>query len=126
MGGENGGGGKPDPAVRLWSSVVGSLLMWVVSLAAATLVLSLHPRSVALRAAMALLAVSGFGAQDEFTQRLHLIAIAGSFAVTGLLAFAADFLQRAGFIGQVPVGPLWIVMVLTWWLSMALTRRRYR
>ena len=86
---------------------------------------------------MVLLATCGFGAwiwataetiraKDEFTQRVHLIALAGAFAVTGIIAFGAAFIQRAGFLDEVPTGVLWIVMVVTWWPALALTSWLYR
>src|SRR5262245_11028707 len=128
---------KRDPAVRLVTMVAGSLLVWFVSIVVANLVLIQHPASALLRGAMVALAVGGFAAwiwstveairaQDEFTQRMHLIALAGAFAVTSLIAFGADFMQRAGFLAYVPTSALWIVMVATWWLSMALSRWLHR
>src|SRR6185436_17039884 len=109
---------KRDPMVRLVGLVAGSLVVWFVSLIIANLVLSQDPRSPVIRGAMVALAMAGFGAwiwstvaairvQEEFTQRIHLIALAAAFAVTALLAFGADFMQRAGFVGGVPVSALW-------------------
>jgi len=137
MGAENLSREKVDPSVRLVGMVAGSLALWFVSLVIATLVLNQEPHNRWLRAAMVLLAVLGFAAwmwssfvairaQDEFTQRLHLIAMAAAFALTGLAAFTVDFMQRAGFVDDVPTGALWMVMVLTWWLSMFVTHRIYR
>lgn len=124
-------------AVRVVGTVAVSLAVWFVSLLVATLVLNEEPSSRWLRAAMVALAVIGFAAwmwssfvairaQDEFTQRLHLIALAGAFGVTALAAFGADFIQRAGFVDDVPTSALWMGMVLTWWLSMFITHRFYR
>ena len=126
-----------DPSARLAVTVVLSLVVWFGSLIVATLVLNREPASRWLRGAMVLLAVLGFAAwmwssfaairaQDEFTQRLHLIALAAAFAVNGLAAFAADFMQRAGFVDYVPATSIWMVMVLTWWISMAVTHRLHR
>ena len=128
---------KRDPTVRLLGVVAGATLLWFVSLSIASLTLSSEPQSPLLRAAMAVLAVVGFvawigatalsiRAQDEYTQRIHLVALACAFAATGIFVFAADFLQRAGFLTYLSFTTIWLVMVGTWWLSMVIVARIYR
>jgi hypothetical protein len=128
---------RPDPTIRLLGVVAGATLLWFVSLTVASLTLNSEPQSAVLRAAMVALAVVGFvawicatalsiRAQDEYTERIHLVALACAFAVTGVFVFAADFLQRAGFLSYLSFTTIWLVMVGTWWLSMVIVARIYR
>ena len=55
-----------------------------------------------------------------------MIAMAMAFAVTGLVVFTADFLQRASFIESMPLTTLWIVMVVSWWLCIMIATRYSR
>ncbi len=54
---------------------------------------------------------------DEFTRRIHLIALAIAFAVTGLFIFTTDLLQRAGFVDYILLRTIWLVMLCTWCLA---------
>lgn len=63
---------------------------------------------------------------DELQQRVHLIAIAIGFTVTGVVAAMTKFLVRAG-VPWVPGGmDLLLLMYLTWMLSVVVLNRRYR
>jgi hypothetical protein len=63
---------------------------------------------------------------DELQQRIHLIAIAVSFAVTGVIVTMTKFLQRAG-LPEYPTGNgLWVVMFGVWWAVAIVLSRRYR
>ena len=64
--------------------------------------------------------------QDEFTFRIHLVAIAVTFALTGVASYACDFLEKAGFIPELPFTALWPAMVVVWWISIMATARYYR
>src|SRR3954469_19374804 len=64
--------------------------------------------------------------QDEFTQRIHLIALAITFAVMALISYAADIFAEAGFIAHVPGGGVWALMVGVWFICMLVTPRFYR
>lgn len=62
---------------------------------------------------------------DELQQRLHLIAIAISFAATGALVAMNKFLLLA--FGWSPSGlELWMVMMLVWGVGIAALTHRYR
>lgn len=63
---------------------------------------------------------------DELQQRIHLVAIAISFAVTGAALVALDFLAKAGAAGRPGGAELWIGMVIVWWISVVVLNRRYR
>ena len=54
---------------------------------------------------------------DEFTRRIHLIALAIAFAATALFIFTTDLLQRAGFIDYILLRTIWLVMLGIWWLA---------
>jgi hypothetical protein len=114
-----------------------AMLFWFVTIAVSTHVLDRHPASAWLRGAMVALAVSGFSvwvvtvarlilSQDEFSQRIHLVAIALSTAVTAILVMAGDFLQTAGFLGFVPLQAVWLLMGGLWWLGIIAATRYYR
>lgn len=126
-----------DPSVRLLGRVAASLALFFITVVAASFGLNREPESPLLRVALVALALSGFlpwmwttalsvRAQDEFTRRVHLVALSFAFAATGLFIFAADFLQRAGFLGYLSLTTIWLVMVAIWWLSMMVTSRFHR
>lgn len=63
---------------------------------------------------------------DELQQRIHLIAIAVSFAVTGALLAMMPFFRVAG-LGWVPSGvQWWTFMMAVWAGGVAILSRRYR
>lgn len=128
---------EPDPGVRLIGVIAGTMALWAISFLTAIRVLSRDPASPVLRGAMVVIAVLGFAswilataysirAQDEFNQRVHLVALAWAFAITGLFVCASDMLMRAHFVDYVSLLTVWVVMVVTWWLSMMITARYYR
>ena len=63
---------------------------------------------------------------DELEQRIHLIAIAVSFAVTGMLLSAVSWIEHAGGPRLIPDDVWWPVMVLVWIAAVFVTTRRYR
>jgi len=128
---------RTDSGLRLLQLLAGAFLLWLVTTVGALFVLDREPESVALRAAMVAVAVGGvlpwswvvarlIQREDEFTRRLHLIALAIAFAITALLVFTAVFLQRAGFIDYVSLKTVLLTMVVTWWLAIIVTKRYYR
>jgi hypothetical protein len=64
--------------------------------------------------------------QDEFNQRIHLVALSVAFAVTAAVSYASDLLRQAGFIPAVPATGLWAAMVGVWFITMLVTPRYYR
>jgi hypothetical protein len=125
-----------NPGIRLLQHVVASFVIGLIAVATATKILDGDPESVPLRAGMVALALAGFlywvwvvvrviQAQDEFSRRLHLVALAVAFGLTGVFVFTAWLLQHAHFIDYVPVWTIFGTMVLTWWLSIVVTTRYY-
>jgi len=126
-----------DPRTRLSLQAIGSIALWVVTYAAANLILARDPPGLVLRLGAVLLALSGFipwiwmtvrliAAQDEFTRRIHLIALAWAFAATGVFVVIADLLVRARFLDYLPIVHITFFMVVAWWLSMMFTSRYFR
>lgn len=63
---------------------------------------------------------------DELQQRVHLIAIATAFTVTGVLVALTRFLEAAG-VRHVPSGMnLWTFMFVVWTIGVVVLNRRYR
>jgi hypothetical protein len=117
--------------------IVGALVVWLATYTGALMALNRDPASPTLRGAIVAVGVLGFipwviasaraiRAQDEFTERVHLVALASAFAVTALFVFACDFLQRARFVGYVPLSTVWMTMILTWAASIVVASRYYR
>jgi hypothetical protein len=123
--------------LRLLQLLIGAVATSLVASLIASRVLSGEPESAVLRGAMVALAVSGvlpwiwvlarvIRAQDEFSRRLHLVALAIAFGATGFLVFTAMFLQQAGFVDYVSLPAMLGTMMVTWWLSIVVTTRYYR
>jgi hypothetical protein len=128
---------EKDPGVRLLVGIAASIAVWGVSLVTAIRVLNRDPPGVALRAGAVALAIAGFltwlwmasraiVAQDEFTRRIHFIALSWAFAATGIFVVAADMLVRARFLDYVSIMNIWLFMIVAWWISLMLTTRYYR
>lgn len=64
--------------------------------------------------------------QDEFNQRLHLIALGIAFAATAVISYGADLLVQADFIPSLPGTGVWAVMVAIWFICLLVTPRLYR
>ena len=129
---------RQNPALRMLGFMAFTLALWIGTYVfASTRLSSAHPQSVAVRSALAAVGIAGFvpwmfGAsraiftQDEFTQRVHLVAIALAFAITALISYAGGFLHRAGLAPDMSIGHLWMVMGVVWWLSIMAASRYYR
>jgi hypothetical protein len=123
--------------VRLLQLLIGSMAASLMSSFIAARVLSAEPASVVVRGAMVALAVAGvlpwawviarvIRAQDEFSRRVHLVALSIAFGVTALLLFTAMFLQQADFVDYVSLPAILGTMMVVWWLSIVVTTRYYR
>ncbi len=126
-----------DPSVPTLGWIFGAILLWGTTFAVASRILHHHPVSVKLRAAAVIIGVLGFvswplatarliRAQEEFTRRIHLIALAIAFVATGLFLFTTDLLQRAGFIDYVSLMTIWLVMLGAWCLAIIGAEWYYR
>jgi len=96
-----------------------------------------HPATLPGRIALAVIGIGGFvpvvfvyaqsiRMQDEFTQRMHLVALGIAYATIAVISYAADLLTQAGFIPAIPAVGLWALMTFVWFISMVLTSRYYR
>ena len=96
-----------------------------------------QPKGTPLRIAAAILESLAFGwivarsvlsvrRLDELQQRIHLVAIAISFATTGVVIVALDFFDKAGTAWRPGGAESWIGMVAVWWISVVVLKRRYR
>ena len=128
---------KNGSGLRQVGTVAAAMLFWIVSAGVSMKTLSHHPSSAVVRASMVVLGVAGLVtmlvtvsrlifSQDEFSQRIHLIAIALTCAATAVLVMGADLLQAAGFVGYVPLQGVWMGMGVLWWLGIAAATRLYR
>ena len=129
--------GLAEQGPRLLFLVVATLLLWFASMSAVGLLLGDEPRSVAVRVAAVVIGVAGLlpwmwvvsltiRAQDEYKQRIHLVALGVAFAATGVFVVTADLLVRAALIDDPPLS--WIVMWMAaaWGVSIAIVARLYR
>jgi hypothetical protein len=128
---------KPPAGLRNLAHVAAGLVIWLVTMLIATRALHTHPSSVALRIALVIVGVGGFlpwllsvgrliMAQDEFSLRVHLVAIALTCATTAVLLLTGDYLQTSGFVGYVPLQHLWMAMGVLWWLWIMIASWYYR
>ena len=113
------------------------LLIWFVTMVVATRILRRQPSSMSVRLALVAMGVGGFlpwlisvgrlvMAQDEFSVRVHLVAIAITCAATAVLLMTGGYLQLAGVLGYVSLRNIWMGMVVLWWLSIVIASRYYR
>jgi len=123
--------------LRLLKQIALCLVVWYATLTFVNLQLTEREHGPLARGVLAGLGIAGFLpwlfvsarsilAQDEFSQRRHLVALACAFAGTGLLSLSVDFLQKAGFVGDVPFSAAWPAMVVLWIISLVATSRYYR
>ena len=128
---------QKDPGIQMLVRIAASLAVWAVTLVIAIRVLDRDPPGVAIRAGAVALAIAGFlpwvwmasraiVAQDEFTRRIHFIALSWAFAATGIFVVGADMLVRAHFLDYMSIMNIWLFMVVAWWISLMLTARYHR
>jgi hypothetical protein len=128
---------KTDPNVRLLAQVAFTTVLW-----AATFVVTRGDwfegsTSLPVRVALVAIGIGGFlpvvfvyaksiRMQDEFNQRIHLIALGIAFAIVSVISYSIDLLHQANFIAQPPSGGLWALMVAVWFVTMLVVPRFYR
>jgi hypothetical protein len=62
---------------------------------------------------------------DEFSRRIHLVAIALAFAAALLLISLCDWLAKADFVPPLRLDILWLAIAVTWVVSLIATKRHY-
>jgi hypothetical protein len=129
---------KPDPSIKFLSQLGLATLFWAATFwATKTDWFTTGAASVTARAALVVLGIGGFlpvvfvyvksiRMQDEFNQRIHLVALGVSFAVLSVVSYSVDLLHQAGFIPQPSSSGLWALMIVVWFVTMLITPRFYR
>ena len=127
---------EKDPGLQMLRRLAATAVLWAATLIAANRTIDADP-SRTIRILAVLVGVAGvlpwiwmaaraMVKQDEFTQRIHFVAVAWAFAVTGVFVYATDLSTKAHLVDYVSYTTIWLVMVVTWWLSILLTARYYR
>ncbi len=129
---------RPDPSIRFLSQLGLATVFWVATFWSTKADwLTTGATSVPARAALVALGIAGFlpvvfvyvksiRMQDEFNQRIHLVALGVSFAVLSVISYSVDLLHQARFIAQPSSGGLWALMLVVWFVAMLITPRFYR
>lgn len=128
---------QQDTGLRALKRATLVILAWATSYMLALRILRHHPVSAWVRGGAVALAVCGFllwlagsakaiRAQNEFTRQIHLVALASAFGATAVFIFVCDVLQRAGFIDYISLMTIFMVMIGTWLLAVALASLYYR
>ena len=128
---------KTEPQIRLIRQAAIISILWAATFVATKNEAFGHPDSPAMRLALILVGIGGFlpviflyaksiRMQDEFSQRIHYIALSIAFAFIAALSYVSDLLTQAGLIPQIPSTGLWALMVFVWFITMIVTPRFYR
>ena len=128
---------KRDHSVMFLGQMLAASVLWAVTFVLTKGEWAQHAASLPARVGVAVLGIGGFlpivfvytksiRIQDEFNQRIHLIALAVAFAATATISYAADILHLAGFIPPLPAAGMWALMIAIWFVCMLVTSRRYR
>jgi len=128
---------KLDPNIRLLRQVALVTILWGATAAATKSDWLARQDSLPARVALVAIGFGGFipivfvyaksiRMQDEFNQRVHLIALGVAFALIGVLSYTIDLLHQARFIQQPSSYALWALMLIVWWLSIVIVPRVYR
>jgi hypothetical protein len=126
-----------DPTASRLARIFASLAVWAITYVTSLSLLTRGTPSGRIRAAAVAIGVGGLlpwvwtaarsiASEDEFTRRVHYIALSCTFAATGVFLFTVDLLTRAHFIGYLSYMHVWMFMVTAWLLSIVLTTRYYR
>ena len=128
---------EKDPGVQQLARLAGTAVLWAVTLVGASWILDNDSASRPLRGGAVLLALAGvlpwiwmvaraIVQQDEFTRRIHFVALSWAFAATGIFVYAIEWLTKAHLVAYVSYTTIWMFMVVAWWLSILFTTRYYR
>ena len=128
---------RADPNLRLLGQVALATILWASTFVATRADWLAGATNLPARVALVVIGLGGFlpvvfvyakaiRMQDEFSQRLHLIALGVAFAVMGVLSYGVDLLRQADFIAQPSSNGLWGVMLIVWWIAIVVIPRLYR
>ena len=130
-------GNRADPNLRLLGQVALTTVLWASTFVATKADWLANADTLPARIALVAIGIGGFlpvvfvyaksiRIQDEFNQRLHLIALGVAFAVLGVASYSVDLLHQAHFLQQPPSGGLWALMIAVWFVAMLVVPRFYR
>jgi hypothetical protein len=128
---------KVDPTIRLLGEVGLTTILWAATFFVTKADWLTRDANLPTRVALVAIGIGGFlpvvfvyaksiRLQDEFNQRVHLIALGIAFAIVGVLSYSVDLLHQASFIRQPSSNGLWAVMMVVWWLAIVIIPRLYR
>ena len=128
---------QTDPNLQLIRQVAAASFLWAITFVATKSEWLGHYDRSAARMALVAVGTAGFlpvvfvyaksiRMQDEFTQRIHLVALAIAFALVAVVSYVVDLLHQAHFIPELPATGLWALMVVIWFAAMIVTPRYYR
>ena len=128
---------ESNPHVRLLAQIAIFTILWTGTFVATKSDWLGRPSTLSMRLALVVVGIGGFLPilfvyarsillQDEFTQRVHLVALACAFAFLAAASYAVDLLHQAGFVRELHATGLWAVMVVIWFGAMLITPRFYR
>jgi hypothetical protein len=126
-----------DPNLLLLGQVAVTAILWAGTFVMTKSEWLTRQESLPTRVALVVVGTAGFlpvvyiyaksiRMQDEFNQRIHLIALAVAFALVAVISYTCDLLHQARFIPQLPATGLWALMVVIWFVTMIVTPRYYR
>ena len=62
---------------------------------------------------------------DEYTRRIHLLALGGAFGAALVLILALEMLRRAGFIDPPDLMLLWLALLVIWFAALMAAKRYF-
>ena len=70
---------------------------------------------------LTLVLVSVIRRGDEFSRRIHMVAIAATFALSLILLTLLDWLARGQFLEPPPLRVLWLGVAILWFINIMVT-----
>jgi hypothetical protein len=128
---------KTDPSIRFLAQVAFSTILWCATFVLTRSQWLARQTSLTPRVAQVVIGIGGFlpivyvyaksiRMQDEFNQRIHLVALSVAYALLAVTSYASDLLHRSHFIPELPATGLWGLMIAIWFVTMIVTPRFYR
>jgi hypothetical protein len=133
----NNSANKPDPTVQFLGEMAMATMFWAVTFIVTKTDWFARATGLPARVALVAIGIGGFlpivfvyaksiRMQDEFNQRVHLIALAVAFAAMAAISYSVDLLHQAHFMPQPLSGGVWALMVAVWFVALIITPRFYR